>query len=145
MATLNKDFFREAQPSELALFDLPPTQTAMENVYYQDVLPISQISSDSPIEFMVSGQNGLELLDLKNSLVYTKVKIVKGDGTAISDMEDVGPVNLLLPALFTQVDVTLQGKTVVSTTNHYAYKAYLQTLLKYGKDAKTSQLTTQLW
>jgi len=38
--------------------------------------------------------------------------------------------------MFNQVDVTLQGNTVVSTTNHYGYKAYIQTLLKYGYEAK---------
>ncbi|XP_033725179.1 uncharacterized protein F54H12.2-like [Pecten maximus] len=82
---------------------------------------------------------------MKNSLVYSKIKITKADGSAISTTEDIGPVNFLLPALFSQVDVTLQGRTVVSTTSNYAYKAYIQTLLKYGTDAKTSQLTTQLW
>lgn len=145
MATVNKNFFREAQPSELAVFDLPPTQTAVENTYYQDVLPISQITNDSPVEFVVTGQNGLELVDLQNCLIYVKAKITKGNDAAIDDTEDVGPVNLLLPALFSQVDVTLQGKSVVSTTNHYAYKAYIQSLLKYGAGAKKSQLVTQLW
>lgn len=47
------------------------------------------------------------------TLKYVKVKITKGGGTNISATEDVGPVNLLLPSLFSQVDVTLQGKTVV--------------------------------
>lgn len=32
-----------------------------------------------------------------------------------------------------------------STSGYYPYKAYIQTLLKYGSDAKTSQLSTQLW
>ncbi|XP_033761501.1 uncharacterized protein F54H12.2-like [Pecten maximus] len=103
------------------------------------------MSGDSPMEFDVSGQNGMEYIDMKNSLVYAKIKIKKGDGSAISSTEEVGPVNLLLPALFSQVDVTLQGRTVVSTTTNYAYKAYIQTLLKYGKDAKVLQLATQLW
>jgi len=89
MATENREFFREAQPSELAVFDLPPTQTAIENTYYQDVLPISQITSDSPVEFVISGQNGLELLDLQNCLIYVKAKITKGDGTSIAGDEDI--------------------------------------------------------
>ena len=145
MATINKDFFREAQPSELALFDLPPTQTAVENIYYQEVLPLSQVNNDSPIEFVISGQNGMEYIDMKNTMIYVKAKIKKGDGAAIASDENIGPVNLFLPALFSQVDVSLQGKPIVSTTNHYAYKAYIQTLLQYGYDAKSSQLSTQLW
>ncbi|XP_069101549.1 uncharacterized protein F54H12.2-like [Argopecten irradians] len=145
MAAINKDFFREAQPSELALFDLPPTQTAVENIYYQDVLPISQITNESSVEFVLSGQNGMELLDLQNTLLYAKVKIVKADGTNISLTEDVGPINLFLPSLFQQVDVSLNGKTVVSTTNYSPYKAYIQSLLRYGREAKNTQLGTQIW
>lgn len=116
MAALNKEFFRESQPSQLALFELAPTQTAVENIYYQDVLPISQISGDSPVEFVVSGQNGMEYIDLKNTLLYVKAKIKKADDSEIADDENIGPVNLFLPALFNQVDVS-----------------------------KVSQLSTQLW
>lgn len=39
MAALNPNFFTEAQPSELSLFELAPTQTAVEKIYYQQVLP----------------------------------------------------------------------------------------------------------
>ena len=145
MAAINKDFFKEAQPSELAYFDLPATQTAVEQIYYQDVLPISQITGDSPVEFVLSGQNGMELLDLQNTILYAKAKIVKADGSNIGLTEDVGPVNQFLSSLFHQVDVSLNGKTVVSTTNHYAYKAYIQCLLRYGKEAKETQLTTMVW
>jgi len=74
------------------------------------VLPISQITSDSLIEFVISGQNGLELLDLQNCLIYVKAKITKADGSGIAATEDIGPVNLFLPSLFSQVDVTLQGE-----------------------------------
>jgi hypothetical protein len=32
MAMINKEFFVEGIPSELSLFDLPPTQTGVENI-----------------------------------------------------------------------------------------------------------------
>ncbi|MEW8546474.1 MAG: hypothetical protein AB2693_23395, partial [Candidatus Thiodiazotropha sp.] len=35
--------------------------------------------------------------------------------------------------------------TVTSSTQYYAYKSYIQTLLKYGSSAKDSQLSTQIW
>lgn len=41
-------------------------------------------------------------------------------------------------------EVTLQGKACFSN-NHYAYKAYIQSLLNYSKDAADTQLTTQLF
>ena len=145
MAAINSDFFMEAQPSELSLFDLPPTQTAVEKIYYQQVLPISQLSDSSPIQFTVTGQNGMEFIDTRNSFMSIKARIVKGDGSDIQAAEYVGPVNLLAHALFDQVDVTIQGKFITSATGHYPYKAMIQTLLKYGNDAKTSQLTNQMF
>lgn len=50
-----------------------------------------------------------------------------------------------MQTMFSQVEVTMQGKLVSSTTSHYPYKAMIQTLLSYGSCAKTSQLTSQLW
>lgn len=140
---INSEFFAEAQPNELELFNLDPTQTAVERIYYQQVLPIGQITDTSPIQFIVSGQNGMEYIDTKRSFMSIKARVVHQDGTPIQLDEVVGPVNLLAHALFDQVNVTIQGKFITSATGNYAYKAYIQTLLNYGNDAKTSQLTSQ--
>lgn len=56
MSILSADGFREAMPSQLSLFDIPPTQTAVEIIYFQDVRPVSQITGSSPIEFLLSAQ-----------------------------------------------------------------------------------------
>lgn len=45
----------EAQPSQLSVFEVPPTQTAVEKIYFQEYRPISQLSSNSPIEFSIGG------------------------------------------------------------------------------------------
>ncbi|MES9902023.1 MAG: hypothetical protein ABW168_04985 [Sedimenticola sp.] len=145
MAFIAKNGFREAQPSQLSIFDLEPTQTAVQNVYYSEIRPITQLTRDGPIEFVISGQNGLEYIDFGKSQLYVKARIMHEDGTNLKLTSNVGPINLLLQSLFSQVDVAMQGKIITNTTGHYAYKAYIQTLLKYGSDAKDSQLTSQLW
>lgn len=137
--------FQDAQPSSLDLFSLPPTQTAIEKIYYQEVRPISQISGNSPIEFIILGQNGMEYVDLSQCKLYIKARIVHSNGSHLSPIEYVGPVKLLTGSLFSQVDVTLQGKSVTSTTNHYPYKCIFETLLSYESEAKTPQLTSQLF
>jgi hypothetical protein len=43
------------------------------------------------------------------------------------------------------VDVSLNGTLITSSTNTYAYRAYIETLLNYGSDAKSSQLTSALF
>lgn len=87
--------FQEAQPSQLSLFSLPPSQTAIEKVYYQEVRSTSHINGSAPIEFIITGQNGMEFLDLKRSKLYIKVKIVQSDGKMLDATTlKVSPVNL---------------------------------------------------
>lgn len=144
MATLNTTDFKEAQPSGLSLFSLPPYQSAVENMYFQEVRSNSQLTGNI-IDMEITGKHGMEYVDLKRSRLYVKAKIVKGDGKPLAAAEYVGPVNLFLQSMFSQIDVTMQGRLVASTTNHYPYKAMIQTLLSNGGGAKTSQLTSQFF
>jgi len=144
MAALSVDNFQEAQPSALSLFSLPPYQSAVERMYFQEVRSNSQLTGNI-IDMEITRKHGMEYVDLKRSKLYVKAKIVKGDGSKLETTDYVGPVNLFLQSMFSQVEVTMQGKLVTSTTSHYPYKAMIQTLLSYGDEAKTSQLTSQLW
>ena len=144
MSVLSNENFKEAMPSQLSLFDLPPTQTAVENIYFQDVRPISQISENSPIEFQLSAQNGMDYIDLKRTRIYVKLKGMNVDA-ALEAGDIIGPINLFLPSLFYQVDVSMQNKSINSSGAHYPYLSMLSTLINYGTDAKYSQLSSQLW
>lgn len=143
MSVLSNENFKEAMPSQLSLFDLTPTQTAVENIYFQDVSPISQISENSPIEFQLSAQNGMDYIDLKRTRIYVKLKGMNVD--AVLEAGDIiGPINLCLPSLFYQVDVSMQNKPINSSGAHYPYLSMLSTLINYDTDAKYSQLSSQL-
>ena len=146
MTALNQEFFSEFQPQELDLFNLSPTLTSIEKVTYQQIRPINQLTPFSPCEFLVSGNNSLSYVDLRNSFLSLKVKIVHGTtGADLKSTEYVGPVNLILHSLFERIDVTLQGKLISTSSNHYPYKAYLRKLLSLGRESKLSQMSTQLW
>ncbi|MES9885140.1 MAG: hypothetical protein ABW185_30230, partial [Sedimenticola sp.] len=79
MAYLTKNGFKEAQPSQLSLFDIQPTQTAVQNIYYSEIRPITQITRNGPIEFVISGQSGMEYIDFRKSQLYVKAKIKQVD------------------------------------------------------------------
>jgi hypothetical protein len=146
MSVFNEETFREGLVSELALFDLPSTQTSVTDVYYDEIRPLSQVSDDSPFEFNISGQNSMDYLDLKNSQIYVRLKVLKQDGTELTDIkvQKVGPANMFLQALFSTTEVTLQNKATI-TCNYNPYRAYIPTILNNGSDTTTSQLTTQLF
>ena len=123
---------------------MPPTQKDIEIGQWTDFHPVSNISDGGPIEFHVSG-NGGKYTDLANTQLHVKVKIVKADGAALDENEKVGPVNLLLHSLFSQIDVFLQDCLVSTSNNTYPYRAFLETLLSYGEEAKQSFLTSELY
>jgi len=122
--------------SELDLFSVPPTQTSVENGTWVEYHPLSAVGDGPPIEFDISGTS--------EDYIYL-AKITKQDGTNLDVNDPVGPVNLLLHSLFSQVDISLKETQVTTSTNTYPYRAMLETLLSYGGDAKKSQLTSDLY
>ena len=130
--------------NELDLFTVPPTQTSVEHGCTMDYHPASTLTDNCPNEFNIpdAGEN---YIDLTNTFLHLSVKINAADGANIADAAALGPVNLLMHSLFSQVDVALNDKLVSSLTNTYAYRAYLETLLNYGKEAKEFQLTSVMW
>ena len=52
---------------------------------------------------------------------------------------------MFLHSLFQQVDVSLNDVQVSQSAGTYAYRVYIESLLSYGPQAKTSQLTAALY
>src|SRR5215470_1100184 len=134
----------ECTKSELDLFSVPPTQTSIESGAWVEYLPVSALSHLLPIEFNVLGA-GQDYVDLANTMLYVKAKIIRENNAYIDDTDEVAPVNLTLHLLFNEVEFKLSDTLISSTNNTYAYRALFETLLSYGKDAKQSQLTAALY
>lgn len=133
----------ECSKAELDLFTVPPTNISMEKGTVIECVPISSLGDSSPIEFKFSSSD--EYIDVGRTILYIKAKITKRNKEALAADAKVGPVNLWFHSLFTQIDVQLGGKLITPSVNTYPYKAYLETLLSYGYDAKNSQLSSELW
>lgn len=133
----------ECLKEEISIFTTPPTQTTIENSQWISYKPISSLTDDSPIEFVIPG-TGDEYIDLTHTLLSLKVKIKKNI-LKLPDDYKMAPVNNFLHSMFNQVDVFFNQKLVTPASNAYAYRAYIETLLNYGSDAKNSHLTSCLW
>ena len=105
---------------------------------------MASLDSGGPIELLIPG-SGDDYLDLANTMLHVQVKVTRANGDDLDLVDPVGPVNNWLHSLFSQVDVCLNGTLVTPSTNTYVYRAYIETLLSYGPDAKDTQLTSQLW
>nr|XP_054768401.1 uncharacterized protein F54H12.2-like [Lytechinus pictus] len=134
----------ECSKSEIDLFSIPPTQTTVEKGKWVQFFPLTNISDSTPIQFHLQGSTE-EYTDLSQSLLHVQAKVVNGDGTALNQDAQVGPTNMFLHSLFSDVDLMLNDRLVTPSTNTYAYRAALETLLTYGPEAKESQLTSALF
>ena len=134
----------EGVKSELDLFAVPPTQTSIDDGRWVEHQPLTSLDSRGPIEFMLPG-TGDAYLDLANTYLLIRAKVVRGDGTDLAADTQVAPVNNWLHSLFSQVDVYINDTLVTPSSNTYPFRAYVETLLSYGAEAKKTQLTSQLW
>ena len=131
--------------SQLALWDVDPTNVGVTKIEVQDYRPVSQITPTSSIEFFIAG-TGSRYFDLSKTKLKVSLKIVRPDGGPLSADDHVGPVNLLHSSVFSNIEVTLQQKPIVNLNPPlYAMKAYVDTLLNTSQSVKTSTLQSRLW
>lgn len=130
--------------SQLELFTVPPTQTSIVSGAWDAYHPISNLLEGSPIEFHVAGTPD-EYVDLSQTKLHIKAKITNGDGSNLAVDAPVGPVNLFLQSMFNQCEVSLNERLVSPSSINYPYRAYLETLLNYGREAKETQLTASMF
>jgi len=135
----------ELTSSSLDIFSLPPVDVVMKEgktVYYH---PLNNITENGPYEFVVpkdpESWTALPLTRLEGEIVYSRV-----DNAEIAATENLGIVNLLPQALFKQIECELNGVQVCDLSSAtYPWKAYIETHLTYGYEAKTTHLLNSLY
>lgn len=150
MAFINNNAPVLTVKSELDLFETLPVQTSIESGSLQSYRPITSISNNGPIEFVVSGSSNDEYIDLGRVSLHVKVRLtvpVPAATTAVPNpvAPVIGPVNNWLHSMFSQVDIYLNQKCITPPNNCYNYRAYLEKLLNYSAESKQTHLTTSLW
>ena len=112
---------------QLALFETPSTNTSVEERHYINFHPVSGITSlSNVVHFCIPGQS-LRYIDLKHCKLYIRDKIRDADGAAPAE-DSVFPINLL-QSMRSQVEVSIGGKVISSSSSNYPYKSYRKTLL----------------
>ena len=88
----------------------------MEKGSFVENHPLTTVTEGSPIEFDISG-TGQDYIDFANSMLYVKTKMTANDGANLAADAAVGPLNLFLHSLFSQVDIALNGTLITASTN----------------------------
>ena len=134
----------ECTLAELDLFSAPMTQLSIEDKVYTEIMPLSAITENGPIEFFITG-DGEKYLDLNDTLLHLRVKITNADGTDLANDAPVGLINYPLNTLFSQCDVTLGDRLISQSSATHPYRAVIETLLNFSEDTLKSQFSAGLY
>ena len=87
---------------------------------------------------MIPG-TGDAYLNLANTFLLIRPKVVRGVGTDLAANTPVAPVNNWIDSLFSQVDMYPNDMIVTPSSNTSPFRAYVDTVLGYGTEAKNAQ------
>ena len=118
--------------SELDLFAIPDTQESILGGKWVTVHPTGFSSSDNDVPLLFEIKGSDDYIDVSQTYISFKVKFVKNDGTNLDANTEIGPVNALLYAMMTQIDVTIGNDLVTTLTNLDNYKSMFQLLTNYS-------------
>ena len=132
---------------ETDIFSAPPVQTSIEEGSWIKVNPLSGFETGT-IEFDIVDTD--EYVDLNETEFRAQISLRKlsSDNTRteyVDSTDQIGVVNNLLHSMFDQITVSLNNTQVENSNGSYAYRAYLEKLLNYGKDAKDTHLFSSLF
>ena len=133
----------ECAKSELDLFSVPPTQTSVIESSWDCIYPHPNFKNATQIRFDIAGSNS-HYLNLAETELHMKCSITGGTG-GIGATDKISVVNNFMHSLFEQVQVYINNTPVENTNKLYQYKAYLENLLCYGKEAKETLLYNEGW
>jgi hypothetical protein len=146
MATFEVKDSVETYSSSLGMFIQPGSSSDTERIDSIHYQPISQITPESSVlEFNIPGTSS-SYIDLQSLRLHVKLRIVKENGKPITQRDKVGLINLPLQTIWSQLDLSLQNQIVnPNVGQNYAYKSYLDVLLKTDPQLLQAQLTSQLY
>ena len=135
--------------SQLDLLEPIGVQTQVESFKDIEYLPTSAIRDGVPITFEIGKDE--RFTDLSELVIKTVVEIQGENGTALTGkqftnaesagtLEKVAVINNLGHSLWEQIVLTINDTKVTESSNNYAYKAMLETLLSYDDADQKSVL-----
>ena len=136
--------------SQLDLLEPIGVQTQVESFKDSEYLPTSAIQDGIPITFEIGKDE--RFTDLSKLVIKTVVEIQGENGTALTGkqftnaesagtLEKVGVINNLGHSLWEQIVLTINDTKVTESSNNYAYKAMLETLLSHDDADQKSVLS----
>ena len=144
-----------ATKTELDLWWVPHTQTSINDRIELEYRPVAALNGESPlIEFLIPASADV-LLDLHRTQLEVEMKVklfqtaaggAKQEVVINDDARDkFSPINNMLHSMFQRIDFEMNGKLVTPASQYYPFRAYMETLLNYDKNAMDTHLQSVGW
>ena len=133
----------ETVSSEFDYFDSQVIQASIVTEYDRE-FNAGNFEPGAPIEILVKGAGNL-YLDLNNSKIEVKAKLMNADGTNLANDAAVGPTNMTLHSLFSNIEMELCDERISDNNNLYPYRAFLETLCSYSTEVGKTRLACEGW
>jgi hypothetical protein len=134
MTTGNLDFFTPIIP-----------ENVLRNGSTIELNPVNAITDSGPYEFQIS-RDPDHYIYLPLTRLFGTVKVVKLDGSPLTADDNTSVCNLFPQSLFKQMEIDVEGTQLNDiSSSTYAIKAFLETILTYSNDAKSTHLKMAGW
>lgn len=125
------------------LFPALQNQSTIERDYGTEHRPLTLLNSENYIQFEFSVAEN-EFVKFNETYLYVKMKVECPKGET-PEWTSIYPTNYFLNSLFKQVTVSVNGVQITENMTNFMYKSYLEALLAYSEDAKSSHLSSAFW
>lgn len=133
---------------QLELFAVPPTQVSIERDIDSEIRPLSSLSSNQPLEFIINSSVD-EYINFAETYIYVKAKtlLMKNDRSnpTSEDWDSVTPAQYFLHSIFSQCDVLIGNNEITNSPQTYQYRAFIESLLAFSESAKRTHLKASMY
>ena len=137
---------RQSISSDLALFDLPPTDvsTYVESDYIKFYPVTSLKQENSPIIFNPI-VDGPVYFNFNDSFVFLKCRVTRSDGSKLQTTDDAAPCSLAFHNFFSNVTIYANSTLIHDSGNNYNLIANMQRLLSTNPLEKEYSLSSEFY
>ena len=143
MASLIQEHSEECGTSPLELFQIPPTQTAVEKADDVPYQPQTQLRDGTSVEFYVPALTS-EYIDLQNTKLETKFKITRLNGGDLQADNVTAPINDIFNGMWSNVELYMNDRLVSHSNNMHGYRSIISHLIHDSDESLQSERGMQL-
>ena len=129
--------------SELAYSPPKLVQQDIDHSYAVALTPHNSIIAGNNVIFHIEG--GTDFTDLGNTILEVEIRVTTAAGEDVVATKNVCPVNNIFHSPWSQVQVKLKDCIVSHPSPNYGYQAYMEGLLNFSQQSKTTWMTSLGW